>query len=78
MNIIQTLKVEYNEVLARWNKATSYLEASERTNEEVDQWLPEYEEILKLRQTLCNDIWQQSGIKPTAEEFENGFEAVCN
>lgn len=73
MDIVQTLKTEYNKVLARWDKATSYLEEPERTNEEVEQWLPEYEAILKQRMALCNNIAEYSGVRPTLSEFENGF-----
>lgn len=76
MDIAQTLKTEYKKVLVRWNKATSYLEAPERTNEEVDNWLPEYEMILRQRMALCNDIGEYSGVRPTLSEFENGFEEV--
>jgi len=73
MDIVKTLKIEYNKVIARWNKATEYIESKDRTPQEVDKWLPDYEAILKQRQALCMDIWQESGIKPTVEEFENGF-----
>ncbi|MBP7223437.1 MAG: hypothetical protein KBA50_09330 [Sedimentibacter sp.] len=73
MDIVQTLRTEYNKVLARWDKATKFLESPKRTPEEVDQWLPEYESILKQRQELCYKIWQISGIKPAVEEFEGGF-----
>lgn len=73
MDKVTTLKIEYNKVLAKWDKATEYLQDLERTLEEVDKWLPEYEAILKQRNALCIDIWQHSGIKPTIDEFENGF-----
>lgn len=73
---LTTLRKEYNKVLARWNNATRYLESPERTPEEVDQWLPEYESILKQRQALCYKICQLSGVEPTGEEFENGFGGV--
>ena len=73
MDTVKTLKTEYNKVLEQWNKATEYLESKERTASEVDKWLPKHEYILKQRNALCMDIWQESGIKPTVEEFENGF-----
>ncbi len=73
MDTVKTLKTEYNKVLEQWNKATEYLESKERAASEVDKWLPKYEDILKQRNALCMDIWQKSGTKPTAEEFENGF-----
>ncbi len=71
-DIVNALKTEYNKVLERWNKATEYLE-HEATSEQIDKWLPEYEMILKRRNALCMDIWQESGVKPTVEEFEYGF-----
>lgn len=73
MDIVITLKNEYNRVLAKWNKATAYIESKDRTPQEVDKWLPDYEAILKQRQALCMEIWQESGNKPTVEEFEKGF-----
>lgn len=73
MDIVKTLKIEYNKVIARWNKATEYIESKGRTPQEVDKWLPDYEFILKQRQALCMDIWEYSGIKPTVQEFERGF-----
>lgn len=73
MDIVRALKTEYNKVLERWNKATIYMEAPERTSEEVDNWLPEYEMMLRQRMALCNDIGEYSGIRPTLSEFLNGF-----
>lgn len=66
------LKANYNKLLKRWNDGTEYLE-NKATPEQIDKWLPEYELILKQRNALCMEIWQQTGIKPTIEEFENGF-----
>lgn len=70
--IVNILKNEYNKVLKRWNKATHYLE-HEATPEQVDKWLHEYEFILKQRQSLCMEIWKETGIKPKTKEFEGGF-----
>jgi hypothetical protein len=72
MNMAETLKGEYNKILIQWNKATQYLE-HEATAEQVDKWLPKYEFILKQRNSLCNEIWQETGIKPTVQQFEGGF-----
>lgn len=74
MDSVLTLKQNYNKALERWNKATAYLENPIRTPEEIDKWLPEYESILKHRQELCREIEECSRVRPTLEEFENGFE----
>lgn len=70
---VTTLKIQYNKLLKRWNDATNYMESEERTQQEIDKWLPEYEKILMQRNALSMDIWKYSGVKPTAEEFEGGF-----
>lgn len=74
-DILKILKTEYNKVLERWDKATEYLENPIRTQNEIDKWLPEYEKILKQRNCLIIEIWTESGIKPTIEEYEGGFKA---
>ena len=74
MDAVLGLKQNYNKVLERWNRATTYLESPIRTLDEVEMWLPEYEKILKQRLALCLEIRELSGARPILQEFENGFD----
>jgi hypothetical protein len=67
------LQRQYNELLTRFNKATVFLENSSRTDEEVEQWLPEYQQILRQMQSLCHKIEETSGFKVAIEEFLHGL-----
>lgn len=73
MDIASTLKAKYNRVLQKWNKATAYIESKDRTLQEIDKWLPDYEFILRQRNALCMEIWRETDNKPTIEQFEGGF-----
>jgi hypothetical protein len=70
------LQKQYNELLTRFNKATVFLENSSRTDEEVEQWLPEYQQILKQMQNLCHKIEETSSFKVGIGEFLYGFKNI--
>ena len=67
------LKQQYNNLLARYNGAESYIDSKERTPEEVEKWLPEFCRIVKQLCALLNKIGEH-----TADEAVHGFKEANN
>jgi len=67
------LEKQYNKLLIRFNKATAFLENSSTTEKDVEQWLPEYLQILMQMKQICSNIEKVSGYRPTVNEFLGGL-----
>jgi len=61
------LKLEYNRLLARELKAEDYLSSSDRTPEEIDKWLPEFNRLCLELSSILEQL------DYTQEEAINGF-----
>lgn len=59
---------KYNDLTKRWLNACKWIEAPERTGEEIEKWLPEYNAILKELSELFYEI-KQNGINVKPEEL---------
>ena len=60
--------LKYNELTKRWLNACKWIESPERTEEEVDKWLPEFQKILRELSDLFLEL-KQNGIKVIPEEL---------
>lgn len=70
---VDELKQEYNKILKRFYKANEWFNDSDRTVEEQDKYIGEFEKILEgiTKNTLK---LEKLGIKMTGEIFINGFD----
>jgi len=66
------LKLEYNQLLARELKAEEYLSSPDRTPEEIDKWLPEFNQLCITLSGLLDQI----GDYAHNEAAVNGFITV--
>lgn len=62
------LKLEYNKLLAREIKAEDYLSNPNRTPEDLDKWLPEFNQICMDLSSILNQLGEY-----THEEAVSGF-----
>ena len=62
------LKKQFNALLTRCNKAEKYINAPERTEEELEKWMPEFMNIIAQLSFLLEEI----GVH-TEDEAINGF-----
>lgn len=65
------LRQEYNEQLARWKKAFTYL-SSDTPQEEKEKWLPEFEKICGRLNAIEIELRMQ-GIISTNERLMEGL-----
>jgi len=65
------LKQEYNQALARYHKAFTYLDSNAPDRE---KWLPEYQKLLDRLNELVT-LMREQGIPHTMEELQEGFAA---
>ena len=63
------LRQEYNEQLARWKKAFTYLSSD---IEEKEKWLPEYEKLCNRLNAMVVELKMQ-GITPTNARLMEGL-----
>jgi len=64
----KTLRQQYNEILTRYMTAEVYIDSTERTEKEIDKWMPEFLKIVAQINLLLAQIGTH-----TAEEAINGF-----
>lgn len=65
---IDTLKKQYNSFLKRFENGVKYLELPERTEDEIDKWLPELERIAKeISKVFCE--LRKNNVNVKANEF---------
>ena len=65
------LKEEYNVLLKREKAAEHYFNTA--TGEQVDKWLPKYNEIVVGLSNLIIQVEKEDGRELTSEEILNGF-----
>lgn len=62
-------KLQYNQILERYKKAEAWLDFPQRTEPEVQKWMPEFEKIVGQLNLLLFAIGEH-----TTDEAVNGFE----
>lgn len=70
--MIIALKKKYNKELDRFNKATNWMEAPERTEEEIEKYFPSYLQITKILSAYLNRL-KEAGVEYTTDEVVKGF-----
>lgn len=65
------LRQEYNEQLARWKKAFTYL-SSDISEAEKEKWLPEFEKICNRLNAMVNELKMQ-GVTSTNTRLLEGL-----
>ena len=68
---MDTLRKQYNELLAREKKAENFL--NKATDEQYEKWLPEFQNIIIQLSTLIGKIEKEEGRKLTQNEALEGF-----
>lgn len=66
------IKQEYNFTLARFNKASAFMD-SDKPEEEKEKWQPEFNKIVNRLNDLIERIQKELNREMTAEEILNGF-----
>lgn len=64
------LRQEYNRLLTREKKAEEYLGGPDRTQEDIDKWLPEFNQICMDLSSILDQLGEY-----THEEAVSGFTA---
>jgi hypothetical protein len=71
---LKGLANKYNAILKRVYKALDWFESVSK--EDIDKWLPKFNQLLGELDAIGKQIEKESGIKLTDEQILNGFEGV--
>lgn len=70
--MIQAIKKKYNATLGKFEKATKWMEAPERAEEEVEKYFMNYIKITKQLSAYLNQL-RDAGVTYSNDEVVNGF-----